>query len=74
MGDTEGIGLEAGVREILVRHEGLAPARLIRLETGSGFKAGEFLLDVGSIVLLSPRLLGFMVRWTLAFPFGRNEG
>jgi hypothetical protein len=38
------------------RHEGLAPVRLPRLETGSGsLEASEFLLDVRSIGLPFPR-------------------
>jgi hypothetical protein len=52
MGETEG-KLKDRHREILLRHEGLAPVRLsIGLETGSAsFAADEFLPDVGSIAL-----------------------
>ena len=61
--------------ETLLRHEGLAPVRLsIRLETGSGSFAGEFLPDIGSIVLPYPRGswspdLRAGDPWTPGFPF-----
>ena len=50
MGKTEGKHQKAGVVRHS-RHEGLAPVRYPRLETGSGFFAGEFLPDIGSIGL-----------------------
>ncbi len=50
IGETEGIRLKGRHREILSGHEGLAPVRYPKLETGSGsFEAGVFLPDVGSI-------------------------
>ena len=75
IGESEGISLKGRGREILLRHEGLAPVRLsIGLETGSGsFQADVFLPDVGSIALsssLDPRAFG---SWMPTVPFSPNE-
>jgi hypothetical protein len=43
IGETEGIRLNDGHCEKVLRHEGLAPVRYPqRLDPGSGFQAGEF--------------------------------
>jgi hypothetical protein len=74
-GRTEGISLEGRGREILLRHEGLAPVRSQRLETGSGsFQTDVFLPDIGSIALSfsagpGPGLLIRDPPWKPRFPF-----
>jgi hypothetical protein len=55
-------GSKAGVQETFVRHEGLAPVRLIWLETGSGsMESGRISRTVSTIGLPFPRVLGVMV-------------
>jgi hypothetical protein len=55
------------------RHEGLAPVRLPRLETGSGSFADEFLPDIGSIGLSLSTFVGLSLHGRRV-PFSRSSG
>ena len=72
-GENEGIRLKGRDREIIVRHEGLAPVRLsLKLETGSGFFSGRnSCLTSGRSSVLSP-VLGLFARSPVPSVFARE--
>jgi len=78
IGETEGISLEGRDREIILRHEGLAPVLLPRLENRFGlFQADVFLPDIGSIGLSFSVGSRVMVSWPGdpgGLPFSRSSG